>query len=235
MKKNSSSRPWTPEDERQLRSLSTKSDVFEIAKILKRSEAAIRHRAQKLGLHIEDSSAPVTVPKLRLAEGRWSKTAKRTFKTFGWAIATVGLLASIAAFLPRVQIEFSETVQASSPFPYSVTLTNGLVPLANTSVSIRPCLIVSPDQRGKIIGSCKGTGGITMPGWQGHYLATDEKWTIPLGRNVPFRFDADEGDVIIVVTYWSSMLPRFLREIPARFVIHKQPDGTKVWIRRPVD
>lgn len=127
---------------------------------LKRSEAAVLHRAKKLNLNIKSRDEPTNVRRESLVENRWSEGWKRILKIFGFAMTASGVLAN---------------------------------------------------------------------------LATDEKWTIPMRRNVPLQFDADTADIVIAVTYWSPMLPRFLREIAARFTIHKQPDGQKIWIRRPVD
>jgi hypothetical protein len=160
---------------------------------------------------------------------------------FTMLLTVVGLA---AAFWPRLQIEATEQVDSLSPLPLSVTLTNGIMPLDQVSVFVRICQARN-DTGGRIVGrassSCDGPsrrGGITTPAWQNHYLQVDDKWVIPMGRNVPFSFNVTEADISVVVRYWLPFIPRLdfdLFEKEARFRIFKKVDGERVWIRIPVD
>jgi hypothetical protein len=78
-----------------------------------------------------------------------------------------------------------------------------------------------------------------MPDWRDHYLGIGVKWTIPMGRNIPFQFNADEGDILVVASYlpWPISVLRFvpLQATAAHFITHREPDGRVIWISRPVD
>jgi hypothetical protein len=156
----------------------------------------------------------------------------------------IGLLSAVATFAPRLQIDVPEAaVEPSSPFPSSVAITNGFVQLEDVNLFVRLCQVTNA-AGGQIIGrkSCDGlssaAGGITTPAWQKHRLVTDEKWMVPMGKNVPFYVDPATADVSIVVKYWPWLLPRFwfgLMEKEVRLVIHIQPDGRRIWTPRPID
>jgi hypothetical protein len=150
----------------------------------------------------------------------------------------------VITFAPRLQIDVPEiAVEPSSPFPSSISITNGLVPLEDVTLLVRLCRVMNA-AGGQVVGrkSCdgpsSGAGGITTPAWQKHRLAMDEKWVVPMGANVPFYVEPATADISIVVKYWPWLLPRLwfdLMEKEARLVIHKQPDGRLMWIRRPVE
>jgi hypothetical protein len=172
----------------------------------------------------------------------WAKALKYAKIIVLFFVGLISFASAVYAFAPRLQIDVPESAEPLRPFPSSVTITNGMLPLDRVSVFVRICRATTPDRSGKIVGSCSeastGGGGITMPDWQNHRLGMDEKWTIPMGGNVPFIFEVGPADVLIVATYWPEHFPKpwfiSLREYPARFHTHRQPDGRVIWIRRPL-
>jgi hypothetical protein len=188
--------------------------------------------------------APKDPPKPQdVSKNYWSKGWKFVVGSIGFLVAAIGLLSAVTSFVPRPQIDVSEVVEPSSPFPSSITITNGFVPLENISIFVRLCRVTNA-AGGQIIGrkSCdgpsSGAGGITTPEWQKHRLTTDEKWVVPMGANVPFYADPVTADISIIVKYWPWLLPRLwfdLMEKEVRLVIHKQPDGRLIWNPRPIN
>jgi hypothetical protein len=171
---------------------------------------------------------------------RWRRFSCTDRLAFGLAI-----LGILFALWPRIMVDFSDLYDAESPFPASVTISNQFLPLDDVSLFIRPCTLRS-DSGFSFIGSSDctrgnvGAGGVTTPDWQKRYhLQSDDKWTIPLGRNVRFFATVTSGDTLIVVTYWPWPLPRpwFVRpwEYISRFALYRQFDGKLIWVRRPLD
>ena len=110
-------------------------------------------------------------------------------------------------YRPRLMASTSDR-HVGRPFPASVTITNGFLPLDHVSIFIRPCSVLSSQGNSRIVGSSNcsrantGGGGITRPEWREKHLALDERWNVPLGRTVPFTFDTGEADILLVITYW---------------------------------
>lgn len=157
-------------------------------------------------------------------------------------VGVIGLASALLTLSPRLQVDVDPAFDPASPFPGSISVTNtGNFPLANVSIFVRPCRIV--DETGSVVGvACNGlvgSGGITMPDWRDHYLGVGVKWTIPMGRNIPFQFNANKADILVVVSYlpWPLSVLRFVppQETAAHFVTHREPDGRVIWISRPVD
>jgi hypothetical protein len=159
-------------------------------------------------------------------------------------IGLVGFISAILTFLPKVQIDIDSKYDPLSPFPASISVTNtGSVPLGSVSIFVRPCRVIGPKESNSVMegSACKnaGAGGITMTGWRSRYLRTGVRWTIPMGRNVPFTFDTEKANILIVASYlpWPISELSFLwhQETVARLVTHKEPDGQIIWISIPVD
>jgi hypothetical protein len=175
----------------------------------------------------------------------WSQWRKYIVAVVVFFTGVIGLASAVVTFLPRLQIDVSQEVQSGSPFPASMTITNGLLPLDQVSIYVRICSALSSDLGGTILGrkTCRGpsggSGGVTTPAWQNHHLMTDEKWIVPMGRNVPFASGVIAADISIAVTYWPWLVPKpwfmELRESETRLQIHTQPDGTLIWVPLPVD
>lgn len=166
------------------------------------------------------------------------------WKAVSAILAAIGLVSAVATFWPRVQFDVASKYDEGSPFPDSLKVTNGLWPLVSVSFYIRICQATNT-AGGKFIGlkkctgSSKGLGGITMPQWQNHILAMDEPWDIPLGPNVPVRFNAADADIRLVITCWPWLLyrpPLFpLLERERRLVIFTDQSGERSWRAQPID
>lgn len=150
-----------------------------------------------------------------------------TVALVGWVLGTVLALAGIAfSVWPRPDITIVDAVDPQSPFPASVSLKNGFLPLRDISIFLQVCEAADTSGRGKIISGdgCKTPyrrGGVTTPQWQGRALATDETWVIPLGANLPFLFNVGTADVRIAIRYRIPVLTDQLLAVRrARINIH---------------
>ncbi len=165
------------------------------------------------------------------------KMISYTITAIALFVAFVGFASAVIAFLPRMQIDAAEAVDPQSPLPSSITITNGLLPLKDVSIFVRIGAATSSEGTGKITGF-HSAGGITTPQWQNRQLATDEKWAVPMGTNVPFIFNVGTADVVVAVTYWPKYIPRLFFSLPeklARLVIHRLPNGASIWIVQPLN
>jgi hypothetical protein len=166
-----------------------------------------------------------------------------TFTAAIFAVA-IGSATAIVGVVPRLKIEVPRIAEHSSPLPNSATITNEFVPLDRVEVFVRLCRLFTPDKKDTVPGpvtcnaSSPAAGGLTMPDWQRRHFAADEKWLVPMGNNVPFRFETGAADIMIVVSYSPWLVPKpFLQplEYRARFASHEKAGGQHVWIPRALD
>jgi len=205
----------------------------------KKSDHKQAWQTAQRALHVaRNTEATVQTALQRQQPRRWGKRVNWLLAT---ALAGAGI---IFALWPRLQIDMSDGFDPVSPFPASVTITNGFLPLDHVSIFIRPCSVLSSQGNSRIIGSSNcsradtGGGGITRPEWREKHLAPDERWNVPLGRTVPLTFDTGEADMLLVITYWPWPFPTFGLppfENSARFTVTTLATGNRGWIRRPLD
>jgi hypothetical protein len=128
---NGKSRPWTAQEEEKLRSLASIKPLTEIAKQLNRTEAAVLHRSQKLGVTLKQP--PLAASKSISADSkRWS-LVRKSFVILSAAGAIIGAASAIATFLPRVSVDIGDPIQSSKPLTAPITVTNTFVPLQQFS------------------------------------------------------------------------------------------------------
>jgi hypothetical protein len=154
----------------------------------------------------------------------------------------IGITALVIALWPRIQVDFSEVYEADSPFPASVTISNQFLPLHDVELFVRFCNQdafqgLTIEGGSDCTRSNTGRGGFRMGDWTSQ-LARDDKWTVPLGRNVQVTMPA--RDVLFVIKYWPWPIPSLSTifsapEYVARFSLFRRDDGSLIWIRKPLD
>jgi len=169
------------------------------------------------------------------------KTTSKVLALLVGISVLLGIASGMLALLPSLQIEVNGQFEPGYPFPASITIINGIIPIGDVSVFVRICSAMDTGLSGVIVSDqCSAlAGGITMASWQDHRWGRNGKWTVLMGRNVPFQFDPLAADISLAVKYWPWLLPRMeswrLFEQTQRLKIHEQPDGQRIWVLWPED
>src|SRR4051794_27592397 len=112
-----------------------------------KSEHKKAWQTSQRALHIARNAEATVQKALQPPHRNWQKLVNWLVGT-GLAVAGV-----IFALWPRLQIDMSDGFDPLSPFPASVTITNGFLPLDPVSIFIRPCSVSSSAGNSRITGS----------------------------------------------------------------------------------
>jgi hypothetical protein len=168
----------------------------------------------------------------------WKRPWGIVTATTSFIVASIGLAAAVATFLPRITIEPVGQIDPASPYPISFTITNtGIIPLTNVQPGFGICEFFSGDPENRP-DRCDGplTSVLFMPQWLVKRLDMDEKHVIRFDDMFNIRPSAKFGfaNIAVTISYNPWILP-WRRNPQFRFITRLERDGKLTWIPRPLE
>jgi hypothetical protein len=156
---------------------------------------------------------------------------------FAWVLGPATILGGIAAilvFLPRVTVSASDPPDPANPMSAAFTITNtNFIPLrsVDAALGIGQIMTLPAEPDPNFLPSFESR--IDMPGWKGHDLDMDERFTMTPSDLFKLSPGALGGaDIAIVVSYKPWILP-WRREKVFRFIAKRQTNGQFYWYSLP--